>query len=44
MFRPGHADYPFTEKYGIRDYREAGVLPVGKQSAVSQQARMPLKS
>ena len=24
MFRPGHADYPFTEKYGIRDYRGGG--------------------
>ena len=44
MFRPGHADYPFTEKYGIAITEEAGVLPVGKQSAVSQQARLPLKS
>lgn len=24
LFRPGHADYPFTEKYGIRDYRGGG--------------------
>ena len=24
MFRPGHADYPFTEKYGFRDYRGGG--------------------
>ena len=24
MYRPGHADYPFTEKYGIRDYRGGG--------------------
>ncbi len=23
-FRPGHADYPFLEKYGIRDYRGGG--------------------
>lgn len=23
-FRPGHADYCFTEKYGIRDYRGGG--------------------
>lgn len=23
-FRPGHADYPFTEKYGFRDYRGGG--------------------
>lgn len=23
-FRPGHADYPFTEKYGIRDCRGGG--------------------
>ena len=23
-FRPGHADYPFYEKYGIRDYRGGG--------------------
>lgn len=23
-FRPGHADYPFTLKYGIRDYRGGG--------------------
>ena len=44
MFRPGHADYPFTEKYASAITEEAGVLPVGKQSAVSQQARLPLKS
>ena len=24
LYRPGHADYPFTEKYGIRDYRGGG--------------------
>lgn len=24
LFRPGHADYPFTEKYGIRNYRGGG--------------------
>lgn len=24
VFRPGHADYPFYEKYGIRDYRGGG--------------------
>ncbi len=24
QFRPGHADYPFTEKYGFRDYRGGG--------------------
>lgn len=24
VFRPGHADYPFTEKYGFRDYRGGG--------------------
>lgn len=24
LFRPGHADYPFTEKYVIRDYRGGG--------------------
>ncbi len=23
-FRPGHADYPYQEKYGIRDYRGGG--------------------
>ena len=23
-FRPGHADYPYFEKYGIRDYRGGG--------------------
>lgn len=23
-FRPGHADYPYTQKYGIRDYRGGG--------------------
>ena len=23
-FRPGHADYTYTEKYGIRDYRGGG--------------------
>ena len=23
-FRPGHADYPFYRKYGIRDYRGGG--------------------
>lgn len=23
-FRPGHADYPFYEKYGLRDYRGGG--------------------
>ena len=23
-FRPGHADYPYYEKYGIRDYRGGG--------------------
>lgn len=23
-YRPGHADYPFEEKYGIRDYRGGG--------------------
>lgn len=44
MFRPGHADYPFTENTASAITEEAGVLPVGKQSAVSQQARLPLKS
>ena len=24
VFRPGHADYTFDEKYGIRDYRGGG--------------------
>lgn len=24
VFRPGHADYPYTQKYGIRDYRGGG--------------------
>lgn len=24
LFRPGHADYPYTVKYGIRDYRGGG--------------------
>ena len=24
IFRPGHADYTFYEKYGIRDYRGGG--------------------
>ena len=24
LFRPGHADYPFTEKYSFRDYRGGG--------------------
>lgn len=24
IFRPGHADYTFTEKYGFRDYRGGG--------------------
>lgn len=24
VFRPGHADYPFTKKYGFRDYRGGG--------------------
>ena len=24
LFRPGHADYPFAEKYGFRDYRGGG--------------------
>lgn len=24
VFRPGHADYTYTEKYGIRDYRGGG--------------------
>jgi len=23
-FRPGHADYTYTQKYGIRDYRGGG--------------------
>jgi chorismate synthase len=23
-FRPGHADYPYTQKYGFRDYRGGG--------------------
>ncbi len=24
VFRPGHADYPFAQKYGFRDYRGGG--------------------
>ena len=24
VFRPGHADYPFQEKYGLRDFRGGG--------------------
>lgn len=24
LFRPGHADYPYTKKYGLRDYRGSG--------------------
>ena len=44
MFRPGHADYPLRKNTASAITEEAGVLPVGKQSAVSQQARLPLKS
>ena len=44
MFRPGHADYPFTEKYGIRDYRgggrSSGRETIGRVAA----GAMPLKS
>ena len=29
MFRPGHADYTYQQKYGIRDYRGGG----GRSSA-----------
>ena len=24
VYRPGHADYTFTQKYGFRDYRGGG--------------------
>ena len=27
VYRPGHADYTYQQKYGIRDYRGGGVLP-----------------
>ena len=26
LYRPGHADYTFDEKYGFRDYRGGAVL------------------
>lgn len=31
-YRPGHADYTFDQKYGVRDYRVADVLPGVKPS------------
>ncbi len=27
VYRPGHADYCFEQKYGFRDYRAADALP-----------------
>ena len=29
-FRPGHADYTYFKKYGIRDYRGGGRQSLGK--------------
>lgn len=44
LFRPGHADYPFTEKYGFRDYRgggrSSGRETIGRVAAGAVAAKM----
>lgn len=42
--RPGHADYTFDQKYGIRDYRGGGRSSEEKPSDGLQQAPLPPKS
>ena len=43
VFRPGHADFTFFKKYGIRDYR-GGDVPQGvKPPVVSRPERSPKK-
>jgi len=39
-FRPGHADYTYLAKYGIRDYRGGG-RPPARQTAAPAAARRP---
>lgn len=40
-YRPGHADYSYDQKYGIRDYRGAGVRRHARRPFGSQRARLP---
>jgi chorismate synthase len=35
QFRPGHADYTYWQKYGIRDRAAAGVRPRAKPRCAS---------
>ena len=42
--KPGQSKFTTRRSEESAITEEAGVLPVGKQSAVSQQARLPLKS
>ena len=37
-YRPGHADYTYIQKYGIRDYRGGDARPRGKPRCGSPQA------
>jgi len=41
-FRPGHADFTYWEKYGIRDYRGGGpLLSAGNSHAGCRRGRRP---
>ncbi len=42
VFRPGHADYTYEQKYGLRDYRGGvDVLPPAKPPCAWRQGRLP---
>ena len=38
IYRPGHADKTWQDKYGLRDHRGGGGLPAGKRRPVSRRA------
>ncbi len=40
-FRPGHADYTYQQKYGIRDYRGGGRSSAVKRLCVLPQVLLP---
>jgi chorismate synthase len=40
-YRPGHADYAYDVKYGVRDYRAAGAPPPGRPRPGSRPRHRP---
>lgn len=43
-YRPGHADYTYDAKYGIRDYRGGGRSSARETGSASPPAGLPARS